>query len=206
MFNVVFVFIFLQNVWLVQGVGYKFLTINCTVTDPEFGSIELCNHNESHISIVGIVKQPMEKIYVSFEQKNLNWFNISELFFQFSSLTFKKLGDEFVQIRKLPDIEWCSMMAYPRRFNFLVRGFIEALKESIPNLIHNCPYQGRHEFLNLKLGDRIIEKLPPSVYRKQFKIADGHSENFFFIAIDAEISTWKLIKCLCRTEFCVACL
>jgi len=64
-------------------------------------------------------------------------------------------------------------MAGTTNLNVLVKSIVTAFKENCPQLMHKCPYIGRHELTNIKANKDLFRMVPKGVFRMLFKALDG---------------------------------
>lgn len=101
---------------------------------------------------------------------------------------FAKANDEYKQIFRVPRIDWCDVMSSQKSSNYLVRTIVDGFKESHPQLIHECPYQGIHTITSINLNKNFGKMLPAGDIRTEYKVVDGK----FFMII--ETLTTRIIK------------
>ena len=182
--------LFFQNFVVVQCTEAKILKVNCTSSHQNLYEFDKCSHNETHVNISAILKQPLSKIFVGFWHKKI--FDFDNYFLQVSSDTFIKQGKDFKQTFKSSPIDWCAVTSANKQQNRFLRYFIRIIKEMAPRLIQKCPYKtGCYEFLNIRLAKSATNFLPIGMHRIEFKVVDGNSKQFCFVEFDYEVTFWN---------------
>lgn len=86
----------------------------------------------------------------------------------------------------IPRIEWCGYVAGVKSNNFMLRKMVTLMREDVPELFKNCPWEGRSEITNSKLNTKLVAFLPKGIYRINNKITGEITKSTFSIFIEFE--------------------
>lgn len=80
--------------------------------------------------------------------------------------------DDFHELFKIPDIDWCFLMAGGKKSHSMVRSVFKSFRENMPQLFKKCPLAGRFSFPHLTPNKRWITMFPTGTYRYTFKVSN----------------------------------
>ena len=67
--------------------------------------------------------------------------------------------------------------------NFLLKSFVQAVREQSPKLFHECPYFGVHGVTNFSIPNKIVSILPVGLFRVNMTITDETSKPIFIASL-----------------------
>lgn len=156
------------NFVLAAGVEYKFSSIDCHESGMT-AKTELCSVNGTSADIITTIKRSLAKI------------NILLGFYKYD-------GEKYRQIFKLSRVEWCAIMAGTTKPNQMVKLIFNTVKESIPQLFHKCPFEGRFEVHNITMKNgKFLSIYPSGKYRMNIKLYDEIDDEIIFIKVVLEL-------------------
>jgi hypothetical protein len=113
---------------------------------------------------------------------------IDDVLLQHLILVFHKhvhITRQYQEIFKVPDIDWCYVMAGGQKSNNMVRTVFRSLSETVPQLFKKCPFVGLFEFPTIRPNKNYITMLPRGTYRYTFKVVSPNDvELIFSVSID----------------------
>jgi hypothetical protein len=130
---------------------------NCSSSQRTF-YIETCEYLPEGINFTSLILRPLPKIFV---QLNMA----------------RKENSVYKSVFKVPPTEWCSVMSRKAKPNFLVKAFLETIRERMPKVVQKCPMDGRIEAYNLSFKSKMIQIFPKGVYRVSARGYDDVDEN-----------------------------
>lgn len=122
-------FAFLATVFTVppfQGYSYRFTSVKCSAslintTKNHFCFVKNFNRNVSTMNYGFFLNRPLNQMFIKF------------------SIDYK-YGSVFRPIMNPPVFEWCSVIS-TNSSQLVLKVVIDMIEESVPKLIHKCPYQ-----------------------------------------------------------------
>ena len=116
----------LPDVLPTQGYYYRFTSAKCSGSSKNTTSTHFCfvknfNRNLSTMNFGFTLNRDLNQMFLKYT-------------FDF------KYGAVFRTIMDPPELEWCSFMGV-RSKNVLMDVIIETVQDSVPGLIHTCPYK-----------------------------------------------------------------
>lgn len=109
-----------------QGYSYRFTSTNCSGSSM--------NTTSNHFCFVKAYSKSVSTMNFGLTLIR----DLNQLFLKYS-IDFK-YGAVFRPIMDPPVLEWCSFMSGNSN-NVLLNMIIDMIKDSVPGLIHSCPYQ-----------------------------------------------------------------
>lgn len=154
----------------------QFVSTKCLSSNLTFATVEcIIRDNNTTADILLNFIQPFENINVrktvfkNFNKQIANLIFPQKLYVSYSV----KNDSEFRQIFKVSRIRWCSLVNGKSTTSFLAKAVISLIKQQYPQFIHDCPYSGSYNMLDVKKFNGIIEIFPEGFIKTSAKIIDG---------------------------------
>lgn len=137
--------VLLTNVCIQQVQQIHVEKIRCNASDKfvyqNFTcAVKIINQTCSTTTVIGWAKVPLNKIYVSetFERCK----KIIEMFFheKLEGSLYYKYGKSYRLMLRTPRVEFCSLLK-SNNSNILIDQLMKIVKDSVPDIIHDCPYK-----------------------------------------------------------------
>lgn len=161
---------FLNYVAYASTADFRILSMNnFTSTNNNIYEVLSLSYNEKYMNISFEVRKKLMKVFVSnstlfFSNTYIRLMNLFELQVNID-LERKEPGQKvFKKVFKSPRIEWCKFVSGKSSENRFAKALIQSFKEKIPQLFHDCPYQGKYEMINASISKKLITILPVSLY------------------------------------------
>lgn len=140
--------VLLTNVCIQQVQQIHVEKIRCNASDkfvyPNFTcEVKIANKTCSTTTVIGWAKMPMNKIYVSKTFKLCNKNSIKMFFHvKLEATLYYEYGKSYRMLLRTPRVEFCSLLK-SNNSNILIDQLIKIVKDSVPDIIHDCPYNVR---------------------------------------------------------------
>jgi hypothetical protein len=92
---------------------------------------------------------------------------------QLGMTLFTKVGTEFRQLFKVPQIDWCTLMAGQKNSNAIWKSWLTSFRAKFPQLFSECPFIGYHELLNIRPNKVLATIYPTGVTQFIFYLCEG---------------------------------
>lgn len=183
----------------VDGIIYKFLSIECCDQNKDIFETERCTVNGSVGTVITNLKESLYKINVGWRLDVFKCvFICSWTSLQVLVGLYRHEANKYRQIFKLSKIEWCSFISGSVKSNYMIKFVINTIRESTgKQLFHRCPFQGRIAAMNLTLrNDKLFSIYPRGQYRLSVKMSDGDNREMFFVALEFDLISvdWDLLR------------
>ena len=196
----IFIILILTKLSQVQnGQTIRFKSMMCTSDTADIlihqCKVKVTSRTASFLILdLSLVKPVVGPIYVMIIKKfrtKIKMFN----FWQVSLYASYRYGTIWREVFKQELIDWCDFME-GKSTNMLIQKTVFAIKDSVPQLIHKCPYEGKLNLaieINTKLP---IPIFPTGMYKFTFNFYSGSESNKVF-------TLWNTqeIKSEIRTSF-----
>lgn len=85
-------------------------------------------------------------------------------------MMFVQEEENFRQIFKMPQMDWCELMAGAKKTKGMSSTIFEIMKGALDGLIQECPYEGLYSVFNAKLARKTLSFLPKGTFKIVFKV------------------------------------
>lgn len=102
-----------------------------------------------------------------------------------------RYGNIYREVMDTKVINWCEVQ-HGSMFNPLLNFILDVIRESVPNLFHECPYEGFLEFYNITVNDDLAMKMAmfsDGQYKFNATIYDRPNRIFSILTVFNEIKS-----------------
>lgn len=106
-------------------------------------------------------------------------------------VTSYRYGNIYRNVLDTKIVNWCEVQR-GSMFNPVLNMFLDIIRESVPSLFQECPYEGLLEFYNVTFNDDLNRKLSvfsDGQYKFNVSVFDRPNRIMFYVAIFGEIKS-----------------
>lgn len=174
----IWAFMLLRNLETAQTSRYKGVkckSFDLTWITSQECKIKVTSRTESSLILRLTLLKPVDAPYYVIKLAKIQ--KMLSIFFQINVTASYRYGTIFREIYKAVNVEWCSMMDGSGT-NPIIKSIIESIKDSIPQMMHDCPYV----VVSFKVFSLINNQLTNFYFKGSYNLTvNSNSEKFFSI-------------------------